>query len=231
MTHKLGTIAIALVAAALLPSAASAQALRASTASPTWTTATPQEQLRVSYVTGPATPPAGTGSVQLSAGTGPDGLVKRVSLRTNAFGELQLYNIGQLTYWTYSSLPGGESVPTLSLTLDNNNDGLFDDTLVYVPPSAVANTWQKWDARHGLWFSTKNGGQARLITFDTYVSEHPLSRLANRTEDFGGVGLTVGDSVNTATQVGNVDRVELVRNGVLGPLSFDFENDLPGMLG
>lgn len=113
----------------------------------------------LTFRSGPATPPHGTGSVELTA---PDS--SSVSLGTFQFANTPLSEITDLKYSTYQPTAIGvpsTAVGVLFIGVDffGNNPTLFLDTLVYDPGSngqpVTVDTWQEWDAINSgsaLWF-------------------------------------------------------------------------------
>lgn len=103
-----------------------------------------------SFVTGPATTPAGTGSVQISV-TG----TQRRNLATYQFSATPLTSITDLRYSTYNPLLGnGAGVGStrsgyLQFNVDFNGSDTWQSRLVYLPSdngAVVQDTWQEWNA-------------------------------------------------------------------------------------
>ena len=109
-------------------------------------TATPSPAPTVEFVNGPATPPLGTGSVELRVGSDGDNAAE---MRQPNYSLTVLPNpsptppaaneLTALTYSTYAQSGGsGGQTPYIILNIDNNNDGLFsiaagDDQLFFEP--------------------------------------------------------------------------------------------------
>lgn len=109
-------------------------------------------------VTGPGTPPLGTGSVQLATPLG----TARENITTQNFAGTRFSNITNLQYSSYrSSADGGNN---LSITLQFDTDYDMNDTtttwqgrVVFEPyftfPGGVLqNTWQTWNPMTGYWW-------------------------------------------------------------------------------
>ncbi|MDQ5922324.1 MAG: Flg new 2 protein [Patescibacteria group bacterium] len=103
-----------------------------------------------SFVTGPASAPAGTGSAQMSV-TG----TQRRNIATYQFKDVKLADIKTLTFSTYSQLAGdgalglSERAPYLHFNVDFLNNDTWQKRLVYVPGmngAVISDTWQTWDA-------------------------------------------------------------------------------------
>ena len=85
----------------------------------------------VDFVTGPGTPPAGTGSVQLTVGANGDSYP---TVRQSDYNAVKLSSLTSFDYWTYVSHSGsGGQAPYIDLYVDNNKDGVRDDILTFEP--------------------------------------------------------------------------------------------------
>ena len=111
----------------------------------------------IDYVAGPATPPLGTGSVQLTLDDPTSGVV----VGTQAFSGVRLDSLTTLSYQTYNTVGNNLVAPALQFNLDydltdanTNWQGrlVFEPYLTGVP--VVDGTWQTWDALAGQWWST-----------------------------------------------------------------------------
>jgi hypothetical protein len=190
----------------------------------------------VSFVTGPASPPAGTGSVQFTVGSNGDSYP---TVRTGNFNGVKLSDLTSLDYWTYVSHEGsGSQAPYIDLYVDNNNDGVRDDILTFEPVynptqgSVALNTWQHWTAISGLWWSDSLGGPPPLFTLTNYINgsgpvgtSHPDARILGGSER--SLILAAGCGAGAwASFVGNADKLTV---GVQGAnTTFDFEQAAPG---
>jgi Calx-beta domain/Carboxypeptidase regulatory-like domain len=101
------------------------------------------------FVTGPLTPPSGTGSARLTVdSTGGEIIAK------NAFSGTRFDQITQLTYSTYQNSANTSAAIALQFDVDSDlTDGLtgFQGRLVYEPANDPSNTvsqgsWQNWNA-------------------------------------------------------------------------------------
>jgi hypothetical protein len=109
-----------------------------------------------SFVSGPETPPEGSGSVEISV-TG----AQRRNLATYQFAGTALADITQLKFSTYNPSAGNGGSPNRSGYLNFNVSFDGNDTwqrrLFYVPSqngTVLQDTWQQWDAIAGgtaLW--------------------------------------------------------------------------------
>ena len=152
------------------------------------------------FVSGPATPPLGNGSYQLSLGADGENSYEAMRLPIAAGTHLQ-----DLTRLSYSTYVAGYLTPYLIIALDLNDDGAFgagDEQLIweaYYQPAQVGAilpfTWQSWDnAIDSRWWSPYVAqdawsGQFTPVTLADY--------LANRTHTgditvLGGIRVMIG---------------------------------------
>ncbi len=159
----------------------------------------------VGIVPGPATPPMGTGSLELSVGA--DG-GDAAQARNNTYDGQLLRDLSSLTYHTYVDVPGsGGQAPYIILNVDYDNNGTTDDFLFFEPvyqdatffptnpqPAIVLDTWQSWDARNGGWWSANNTASAGPGTdvkpLGAILDVEPDAKLA--TDTTGAVRIVAG---------------------------------------
>lgn len=181
-----------------------------------------------SFVTGPATAPAGAGSAQISvSGT------QRRNLATYLFSGTPLADITDLRFSTYNPLAGNGGGASRSAYLNFNVDFNGSDTwqrrLVYVPSengAVVQDTWQEWDAIDGgdalwsysgpTWPTTGESGSTEK-TWDQILSDYPGVRV--RVTD-SWLGLRVGEPYATG-YTENLDK--FVFGTADGTTTWDFE--------
>jgi hypothetical protein len=108
-------------------------------------------------VSGPATPPIGTGSAQLVVGDATSS-----EILAQIFGSaLSLNSITALSYQTYvtTSTPGSGDAPSLDFDL-HTSLGAYDHRLVFDPGllgTVVDGSWQDWNAlTSDAWYFTSN---------------------------------------------------------------------------
>ena len=144
------------------------------------------------FEVGPATPPLGTGSFELST---PDTAAK-VQLLTDLYNGTPLSAIDGIGYSTYQDVapPALPAMVAMNLRVDLNGDTIPDAYLVYEPYQDLGNaaitpgTWQNWDAYRGgaakWWIISGAGGcgQATPCTWNTIVSIFPVRCGARRPE-------------------------------------------------
>ncbi len=183
-----------------------------------------------SFVTGPGTPPYGTGSAQISV-TG----TQRRNLATQVGAGTPLANITALRFRTYNPSAGNGGSATRSAYLNFNVDFDGSDTfqrrLVYVPSqngTVVQNTWKEWDAISGgnalwqysgpTWPVTGQPGTT-LKTWSQILADYPLVRI-RPTDAF--VGLRVGEPYAD----GYTENIDTYTFGTAsGTTIFDFEKN------
>jgi hypothetical protein len=136
------------------------------------------------FENGPATPPLGSGSFELST---PDSTAK-VQLFTDLYNGTPLSAIDGIGYSTYrdpASTGFSAGVAALNLRVDLDNNGSPDVYMVYEPYQDQGNAavqtgvWQNWDAYRGgaakWWLNTGAAGcgQATPCTWATIVAAFP----------------------------------------------------------
>jgi hypothetical protein len=185
-----------------------------------------------SFVSGPGTPPGGSGSLAMSMTNG-----EKVNLNTYAYGVCALgpacnsvasmtplVNIDALSYSTYRA--SGGQIPSLNIEIYATGVGQYS-SLVFVPniASVVSSTWQTWDAMNpadGTWYSTTNLGSGVFncafqsagcnASWSQIVTDYPNAKIVY------GLGPNIGTG---GTFSGNVDNLTV---GVSGATNvFDFE--------
>jgi Calx-beta domain len=191
-----------------------------------------------SFVNGPASPPAGTGSRKFTVGSDGDSF--------EGYGQVgvsgtKLADVTALAYSTYVSQYGsGGQAPYFVIRLDYNNDTVTDDRFFFEPvyqdgtysgdpfpaqPALTLNTWQTWDALHGGWWSENDGfGGPPLRTLQQVVADHPDATLVND----GGAAMRLSAGCGGAAWanfVGNADKVTLGVNG--SDTTWNFEHVVP----
>jgi hypothetical protein len=104
-----------------------------------------------SYVTGPGTPPAGTGSAQMVLSTGPLS-VQRETITTLAYAGTRFDAITKLEYYTFGSVANVQFNMDFDLT-DTKTSWM--GRLVYQPSGGIeGGGWTKWNPMSGTWYCT-----------------------------------------------------------------------------
>lgn len=187
-----------------------------------------------SFISGPDTPPAGIGSVQISV-TG----TQRRNLATYQFSGTKLADITELAFSTFnpSSGNGGNANRSgyLNFNVDFNSTDTWQRRLVYVPSvngTVVQDTWQEWDALDGgnaLWTWSgfiPNGNQwpdgntSQYRTWNDLLTAFPGIRI--RVTD-SWLGVRVGEPYAN----GYTENIDAFKFGTAtGTTTFDFEPSL-----
>jgi hypothetical protein len=173
------------------------------------------------FVSGPATPPLGGGSLQLTTTTGTE---KVFLFNYDHVGET-LGSIDDISYSTYRQAGSGQQVAALNVQIDKNGGTLEAGdfaTLVFEPVyntdqgAVVSGEWQDWVADGtGIWWSTRpiNGQCAGATaacdqTWNDIVAANPAATVL-------GVGVNQGSGNPGLTS--NVDAF------TFDDVTYDFE--------
>jgi len=198
-------------------------------------------------VSGPATPPLGTGSAELS--TTVNGGGGGVGITTGGFDGTPLSSITSLSYGAYSTVNNGQQFPYLAINV-NLNDPLnpgAQDTLFFEPPyqtpaagglgvvdqgATVMNQWQLWNAKIGSFWDNNGtlggggyGGVGTLLAFETQFPNATIADSAAPYSMIDGITLQVGFGSDGETFTGYVDDVTI--GTATGTTTYDFEPGTP----
>ena len=189
------------------------------------------------FVTGPGTPPTGTGSLEMSVGSDGDSFQ---GLGTTGLDGTKLADLTKLSYSTYVSTPstggGDQQAPYMNIRLDYDGDNVPDDRFFFEPtyssgtysgdpvapqPAITDNTWQTWDALNGGWWSENDGfGGPPVHTLQNIAADHPGATIVNGPN--AGLKINVGCGGGAwQSFVGNFDNVTVGVNSA--DTTFDFE--------
>jgi hypothetical protein len=172
-------------------------------------------------VTGPATPPLGVGSAQLSAPTPADGQ----ALLTAAYAGTSLSSLTNMQYSSY------QSGPTLAISLAfdvrySPTDTGYQGRLVFEPyqngETTVGSGWQTWNPLQGKWWASKTNaaGSNGLCTQGNPCSWSDVMTNWPDASILGNVVFKAGSNWNSPF-VGNVDAFTI---GVSGnDTTYNFE--------
>jgi hypothetical protein len=189
----------------------------------------------ITFVSGPDSPPFGTGSAQMETGPNGDG---GEELRFTRLDGVELTAITALDYWTFIQDGSGQQAPYLILRVDWNGDGTQDDLLFFEPEyqhgytsnvpdqgDLLTGVWQSWDALRGGWWSVNDptvGPAADVKTLAFYAAAHPGATVVPGTDGSGGLRVVVGYGAPTWNDfVGNVDGLRA--GTAAGTTTYDFE--------
>lgn len=184
-----------------------------------------------SFVNGPATPPAGSGSAQISVSGS-----QRRNLATYQFSGTALADITELKYSTYNPSAGNGGSASRSGYLNFNVDFDGSDTwqrrLVFLPAdngTVHQDTWDTWDAVNGgsamyrysgtTWPGTATSGTTPR-TLSDLISSYPGIRI--RVTD-SWLGIRVGEPYADG-YTENIDK--FVFGTAAGTTTYDFEATL-----
>ncbi len=184
------------------------------------------------FVVGPATPPAGIGSFQLSTPLS----THKVFLFNYDHVGTALASIDAIGYSTYRTTGTGSQLPGLNIQVDPNGPSVPGGftTLVYEPiyntpaGTIVSGQWQNWNAFTGKWWSTANiGGQclgasiACQRTWAQIVANNPGATIS------GGFGINQGSG--NPNLLAAVDALNLGTSGNLVTYNFEPDGDGDGV--
>ncbi len=185
------------------------------------------------FVTGPDTPPAGVGSVQLAV-TASEGHI----VATQAYDGTRLDEISVLEYSTYQ--PG----PTLAATLQfgikyRPTDTAFGGRLVFEPYQTVGTVgagWQTWSPLTGKWWGSNTSANGTGLgasgecsqnfpcTWSRVLELFPNAEIGNGGNPTDGPLLfKVGALGSWPGFTGNVDKLTIGVGGGPATTTYDFE--------
>jgi hypothetical protein len=158
------------------------------------------------FVDGPGTPPTGGGSLKFTLDS--DENASRVELfRTTQWDGTLVRDLRSLDFSTYQKATAPNNTPQqpayLRLSVDNDGDGVLDNTLFYYPANngtVQQSTWRQWHAgaANALWSIDTDTGVAGAVTLEDYVVAHPDAKIVENgdagfpDEPRGGVAFLVG---------------------------------------
>jgi hypothetical protein len=188
-------------------------------------------------VTGPATPPIGSGSAHLATAVGAgDGAA---AIATEAYDGTLLSSITALGYSTYDVTNNGQQFPYLAISINTNDMDSDVDTLFFEPPyqqhatgnpslpdqgPTAQNIWQTWNAYvGGYWDNLGNASPGTGVEpLSTFLTAYPLATIANGgLPGLGGIAMQVGFGSSGETEDGYVDAFTIGVSGVNTTYNFD----------
>jgi hypothetical protein len=187
-------------------------------------------------VPGPAVPPLGIGSANLTVGADGNGAAQ---LRNTNYDGVRLDALTSLSYSTFTVNGGGSQTPYILLNIDTNGDTTLDDQIFFEAeyqsgynnslPNQGANVdgaWQTWNALAGGWWSVNGlgglGAGANVNNLSAYLAAAPNARIINSANGAGGVRLVAGfGAPNWDNHVGFVDNFTI--GTAAGTTTYDFE--------
>lgn len=180
------------------------------------------------FVNGPSTPLAGSGSAQISV-TG----TQRRNLATYQFSGIPLTSITTLKFSTYNPSAGNPGSANrsgyLQFNVDFNGSDTFQRRLVFIPSqngTVVQNTWKEWDAinsGNALWgysgatWPVTGGSGTTPKTWSQILADYPGVRI-RVTDAF--LGIRVGEPYPD----GYTENIDSFKFGTSsGTTTYDFE--------
>jgi hypothetical protein len=182
---------------------------------------------RCGLVEGPGTPPLGTGSFMLTPTRSSSAV-----LALHALAGTRLDQVTALGYATYGLRD--DAVVTLQLIVDydlTDRSALDMGRLVYEPAKPHAGAWERWDARAGRWYGTREAVRVRGRMVVNPCTERDPCTWARLLRRFPDIGLhTVNGGLRLVAHRGPEVRaaVDAVVVGVDGgSTTYDFEARVP----
>lgn len=195
-----------------------------------WFTADTRPGASWAFEAGPATPPLGSGSLEL---TTPLGSAK-VQMLTDAYVGTRLADVDGIGYSTYrdpASTGFVAGLPSLNLRVDLDGGGSPDVYMVYEPyqdqgnAAVLTGVWQNWDAHAAgdaeWWINTGAGGcpQATPCTWDEILTAFPDATIREGADFPGSLGVNQGSG-----NPGLVTNADALRVSVAGQATtYDFD--------
>ena len=191
-------------------------------------------------VTGPATPPLGTGSANFI--TAPGGGDGSEQLRGgSSFDGTLISSLTSLSYSTYATSIGGDQLPYLQIYVNYNGGTTVDDRFVFEPvysdstfggsqPTPALDTWQTWNAFTGKWYSNNGdpgGPGSDAVTLATIIAAHPNAVIVDSAPGVGGLRFTSGFSSSTDNYNTNIDDFTIGVSGTNTTFDFDPASAVP----
>jgi hypothetical protein len=193
------------------------------------------------FVTGPGTPPIGTGSVHLTKTT-----TDKYGIATAQFAGTPLSSITSLKFSTYRASGTSAQAPSLGFDVDTDNtaaDTVYEGRLTYEPyftQTVTTGSWQTWDALNDAagtgtgnwWFSHATPGnvatsctQSDPCTWAQVLAAFPHAAMRSP----GQLILRTNGADNEAFD-GNVDNLTVGISGSDTTFDFDPAAAAPGSI-
>jgi hypothetical protein len=199
-------------------------------------------------VTGPASPPLGVGSANLTVPTGESvgaGDSAASSIVSTALDGVSLSSLSALSYSTYDTMNNGSQYPFLQLMIsytDSITHLASSDIIFFEPPYQTPGSgngslpdqgspaptstpiWQSWNALKGGWWDNNNfcSPGTGVCSLNTLIVDLPDATITTDSNGNGGAQLTVGYADFTNSYDANVDAVQFGISDVSNT-TYDFE--------
>lgn len=188
-------------------------------------------------VTGPATPPLGTGSAYMA--TAQNHGDEEVQLRNTDWAGTPIASLTSLSYSTYATAWNGQQDTFFDLYINTsgNVNGGYDDRLIFEPdygsvdfvpggpPAPVLNQWQTWNLLDGRWYDDNgpSGPGSNAITWANFLALYPNAVIVNDNGNggIGGLRVTIGAGSATDSFAVNVDNFTI--GTASGSTTYNFE--------
>jgi hypothetical protein len=208
------------------------------------------------FVQGPASPPLGTGSLQLTTAADGGGAVQ---VQTASFDGLKLSTLTSLSYSTFVTQNSGgadldnEQAPYFIVGVSKTGNGVQDGFLVFEPtyqtgtyatmpgvtPSDVPDQrgadgaapkigiWENYNVLEGGFWTDGHPGGPPLDTLAHYISNNPDATIADF--DSSDLGIEVAAGAGGPSDWGNfIGNVDDISLGTAGgTTTYDFEASVP----
>ncbi|HTL24177.1 MAG TPA: Calx-beta domain-containing protein [Mycobacteriales bacterium] len=157
-----------------------------------------------SYVVGPATPPAGIGSLHftnpLSTGV--------QQYRTSLLDGTKLADLRALQFSTFVTGGIDEQPGYLKLDLDTDHNGSYDRSLFYYPANngpVERGAWQTWNATAGKWSIDGDAGPSEAYSLAHWIAQFDGAKVIGRADGVNAGGCGLPECGGLAFQVGGSD--------------------------
>jgi PEP-CTERM motif len=187
-------------------------------------------------VSGPATPPLGSGSAHFMTAAGAGDGSEQLRGGSSFDGTL-LSDLTALTYSTYAASYGGDQLPYLQIYVNYTGGSTVDDRIIFEPvysdstfggsqPAPALDTWQTFDALNGQWYTASgdpgsNGPGSNTITWGDFLTAYPNAVIVDSAAGVGGIRFTSGFSSTSDNYDTNIDAFTIGVNGT--NTTYDFE--------
>lgn len=197
------------------------------------------EPVQASFVTGPETPPAGTGSAQLQTVVSQN----KQMMSARMLNGTRLDELDQLSYWTYVNSAEFNTAPHFQIGITRNIEDpkdFWEGRLVFAPDyttAVVPGEWQEWNVLDPSrpWFFLSKGDyqdpvthctQGVRCTFPEVLQKYPGIAInpvgpspSNNGSGWGLIGIMVGSGEGVVNST--FDKVTVEANGTTYVFNFD----------
>ncbi len=175
-------------------------------------------------VSGPATPPLGTGSAHLATASGYGG--ESAQLNYSGATGININDLTTLSYSTYctasnDSPPSQDTYLTMYINTSGDSNGSYDDRLIFEPiysdggdvvnpngnqPAPAFDTWQNWNLLQGMWYSDNYGGPgSNALSWSQILADEGANAVVVSYPGIGDIRIAAGFASPTDNFDVNVD--------------------------